>query len=106
MSDVQYTKNQAVNKFLPFELIFAVYSEYKVTSNCVGCTHFYWTYMCSTQRTQPSKSGFYSNLYVQYTKNTITMSDVPIRPYPVQYTKNQTVKKWLQFELIIRAYFN
>jgi hypothetical protein len=48
---VHFSKNQAVKKWLPYELIFAVYLEYVDTSN------FVWPY--------PILLTF----YVQYTKN-------------------------------------
>ena len=40
------------------------YLEYIVTFNCVRCTHLSCPYMCSTPRTQSSKSGFHLSLYV------------------------------------------
>ena len=111
---VQYTKNQAVKKWLPVELICTVYLDYIVT------IHFVCKYLNLL------------TLYVQYTRTLAVKKWLPfklictvdlenivtinfVRPYPnlltlnmfsginheltfyVQYTKNQSVKKWLPF---------
>ena len=64
---VQYTKNQAIKKWLPFELICAVYLEYIVT------IHFVCPYLSLL------------TLYVQYTKTLAVKSGLRLRLY-VQYT--------------------
>ena len=103
---VQYTKNQAVKKWLPFKLTCAVYLEYMVTSN------FVWLHQILL------------TLYVQYTKNPavkkwlpfevmravyiVTLYIVPfsfIQPYTiyptlyVQYTKNKPSKSGTHLSL-------
>ena len=106
---VQYTKNPVVKKWLPFELISAVYWEYIVTIHIV-CPY-------------PNLL----TLYVQYTKTLAVKNWLPFelifavyleyivtnhffRQYPnlltlyVQYTKTLSVKKWLPFELICAVY--
>ena len=58
---VQYTKILAVKKWLPFELICAVYSEYIVTIHCVRpypmlLVVSIWAYMCIILRVHSNSS--------------------------------------------------
>ena len=64
---VQYTKTQAVKKWLPFELICAVYLEYIVTIHFVRPYPNLLTLYVQYTKKQAVKSGFQLSLYVQYT---------------------------------------
>ena len=82
---IQYIKNQTVKKCLPFELICAAYLEYIVIINFVRPYTNILTLFIQAPRNKPSKSGCHLTFYVQY-------------------TKNQSVKKWLSAELICAVY--
>ena len=63
--------------------------------------------MCSKPRTQPPKSGFNLNLFVQYTQSTqdpITVSNVPLF-LTLYVQQNPSVKKLLPFEPTCAVYF-
>ena len=64
---VQYIKNKAVKKCLPYKLICATYIEYIVINNFVQPYLNLLTLYVQSLRTKLSKSGFYLSLYVQYT---------------------------------------
>ena len=111
-TDLIYSMHQetlAVKKWLPFEIIGAVYIKYIVT------IHFVRPYQNLL------------TLYVQYTKTLAVKKWLPfelicavyleyivtihfVRPYPniltlyVQYTKTQVIKKWIPFEVICAVY--
>ena len=63
---VQYTKNQAVTNWLPYELICAAYLEYIVIINFVRPYPNLLILYVQSPRIKPSKSGFHLSLYVQY----------------------------------------
>ena len=105
---VQYTKNQTVKKWLPAELICAVYLEYIVIINFVRPYPNLLNFYVQSPRTKPSKSGFRMSLYVQHTRvhcNHLLCPTVPkFNDLICSVNKKQTVKKWLPFKLISAVY--
>ena len=67
---VQYNKNLAVKKWLPFELIFAVYLKFIVTIHFVRQYQNLLTLYVQYTKTLAVKSGFHLSLYVQNTQST------------------------------------
>ena len=64
---VQYTKNQAVNNWISYELICAAYFEYIAIITFVQPYQILLTLYVQSPRTKLSKSGFHLSLNVQYT---------------------------------------
>ena len=65
---VQYTKRQAIKKWLQYELICAAYLEFIIIINFVRPYPNSMTLYVQSPRTKPSKSGFHMSLYVQHTR--------------------------------------
>ena len=64
-----------------FELIWAVYLEYVLTSNLVRSTPLsYKNHMIKIPRKQPWNSGFYLTIYVQYLRKKVTSRNTTLQP--------------------------
>ena len=103
------TKNQAVKKWLPFELICAVYLDYIATIHCVCQYPNLLTLYVQNTKTLAVKNWLSFELICAVDLEYIVTIHL-VRPYPnlltlfVQYTKTLAVQKWLPFELICAVY--
>ena len=101
---VQYIKNQAFKKWLPFDVICAAYLKYTVTYNCVWLSPIFMTlYVQYTKNPAVKKWLPFELIWAVYlecivTSNCVWSYSILLILY-VQYTKNPAVNKWLPFEL-------